>query len=162
MDSTVPPPRHAPFRLTRLDALGIGLGAALGLMAAAPLLWLSAEAHRTDNPELSRAASLFPRQLLGVWLCSAVVGGLLAAALSRLTGGGAAGMARHLLRLLGGIAAIVLLAPLPAALIATLALRSAEAFTAYYLISGGLIGWQSGVVSFVFLYTFRAAEKRPA
>ena len=138
----------------------MSLGAALGLVAAGPLVWLSAEAHRTGNAELSPAASLFPRQLLLVWLSSAVVGGLLAAALSRLAGREPRGMARHLLRLLGGIAMIVLLAPLPAALIATLALRSAETFYAYYVVSGGLIGWQSGVVGFVFLYTFRAVERR--
>jgi hypothetical protein len=149
-----------PVLLTRLDLLGITLGAILGLVAAGPLVWLSAEAHRTGNVELSRAASLFPRQLLLVWLSSALCGGLLAAALSRLSGRGPRGLAGHLLRLAGGIAMIVLLSPLPAALIAMVVLRSAAAFTAYYVVSGGLIGWQSGVVSFVFLYTFRAVEGR--
>jgi len=160
MDNGSTAPGNASRGLTRLDALGISLGAALGLAAASPLVWLSAEAHRTGNAELSPAAALYPRALLLVWLSSAVFGGLLAAALSQWATGEDGGLWRHAGRLAGGIALIAVLAPLPAGVVAAVALRSATAFMTYYAISGGLIGWQSGVVSFVFLYTFRVMERR--
>lgn len=153
---------RAWWRLGRLEQTALILGAVIGLMAAAPLLWLSSEAHRTHHSELSAAEALYPRELLLVWLAGALVGGMLAAQLARhFTGAGRMpAVPGHLARLLGGIIVIALVSPLPLAVIATAISRQPHAFVLYYISSGGLIGWQPGVISFVFLYTFRALERR--
>ena len=46
------------------------------------------------------------------------------------------------------------------ALVALALTRHAATFGLYYVSTGGLVGWQPGVISFVFLYTFRVLERR--
>jgi hypothetical protein len=151
------------WRLGRLEIIALAIGAGIGLMAAAPLLWLSSEAQRTGHSDLGAAATLSPAQLLLVWLIGTVVGGWLAAGLVRRMLGAAdvrGGLARHLVQLAVGVILIVLLSPLPLALAAVVGSRQPHVFHLYYISSGGLVGWQPGVISFVFLYTFRVLEQR--
>jgi hypothetical protein len=147
------------WRLGRLEQVALVLGALIGLGAAAPLVWLSAEALRTGHTELTAASHLYPRALLLVWLCGALIGGVLAAQLARRlrNGGTMPSAAVHFLRVVGSIVLIALLSPLPPALVAL-----AVTFSLYYVSSGWLVGWQPGVISFVFLYTFRVLERRRA
>lgn len=154
--------RRAWWKLGRLEQVALLLGAVIGLVAAAPLVWLSAEAHRTGHSEFTAAAGLYPTELLLVWLAGAGVGGLLAAQLVRRFAAADTPPAvpGHVLRLLGGILVVTILSPLPLALVAMLITRHPQTFSLYYLSSGGLIGWQPGVISFVFLYTFRALAER--
>ena len=156
--TNVPPPPW--WRLRRLEQVALALGAVIGLGACAPLVWLSAEAQRTGHTELTAASHLYPGELLLVWLCGALVGGIVAAQLARRLRSSAAtaSVAVHLLRLAGGVALSALLGPLPLALIAMAVTRQPATFSLYYLSSGGLVGWQPGGISFVFLYTFRALE----
>lgn len=159
----LPPIQPRPWwKLGGLERVALMLGAAVGLAAAAPMLWLSAEAHRTGHAELTPAAALRPVELLLVWLAGSVFGGIIAALLVRYFRGRAKGLLRHLLYLSMGVAAVVVLAPLPLALVILLITRQPGEFTLYYISSGGLIGWQPGVISFVFLYTFRVLEQRRA
>jgi len=151
------------WKLGRLEQVALILGAVVGLGAAAPLVWLSAEALRTGHTELTGASHLYPRALLAVWLASALVGGLLAAQLVRRASGGLAARREalsHVLGLVGGSLLIALVSPLPLALVAFAVTREPAVFKLYYVSTGGLVGWQPGVISFVFLYTFRALERR--
>ena len=68
--------------------------------------------------------------------------------------------AAHVLCLVAGSAVVALLSPLPPALVALALTRHAATFGLYYVSTGGLVGWQPGVISFVFLYTFRVLERR--
>lgn len=155
------------LRLTRLELLAMVLGAFMGLVASAPLLWLTAEAHRTGNLGLSRAAQFYVWELTIMWLGGQLTGGLIAAALSRRLSPGSAMAAadngkgpwtQHLLHLALGTIIIMILAPAPAALVLALIARQADALVEFYLVGGGLIGWQAGVITFVFLYTFKTVE----
>ncbi|MEN6304044.1 MAG: hypothetical protein ABFD96_15035 [Armatimonadia bacterium] len=163
------------LRLAHLELVATGLGAAMGLVAAAPLVWLTVEAQRTGNFGLSRTATFYLWELGALWLGGALTGGWLAALLSRALlreplGAGAADcpagggqpvpLARRLLHLVLGTIIIIILAPAPAALVLAFAYRQVAALVDFYLIGGGLIGWQSGVIAFVFLYTFEALERR--
>jgi hypothetical protein len=150
------------WQLTRLEQVALLLGALIGLGAAAPLLWLSAEALRTGHTELTAASHLYPRALLLVWLFGALLGGLLAAQLARRLSGpeGSISAVGHLGRLVAGTVAVAVLAPLPLALVALAITGHAATFGLYYVASGGLVGWQPGVISFVFLYTFQVLEQR--
>jgi len=163
------------MRLAHLEFVATGLGAAMGLVAAAPLVWLTVEAQRTGNFGLSRTATFYLWELGALWLGGALTGGWLAALLSRALlreplGGRAADgsadsaqpvpLARRLLHLVLGTIIIIILAPAPAALVLAFAYRQVAALVDFYLIGGGLIGWQSGVIAFVFLYTFEVLEKR--
>lgn len=160
-DSPITLPRPW-WKLGGLERVALMLGAAVGLAAAAPMLWLSAEAQRTGQTELTAAAALRPGELLLVWLAGSVFGGVIAALLVRHLRGRGKGLMRHLLYLALGIGVLVLLAPLPLALVVLAVTRQPDEFTLYYISCGGLIGWQPGVISFVFLYTFRALEQRRA
>lgn len=159
-DTQVPP--SAWWKLGRLELVALALGAVVGLAAAAPLVWLSAEALRTGHTELTAASHLYPGELLVVWLCGALIGGVLAAhAVRRMTRGAAVvSPAAHVLRLVAGSVVVALLSPLPPALVALALTRQAATFSLYYVSTGGLVGWQPGVISFVFLYTFRVLERR--
>jgi len=151
------------WKLQRLEQVALLLGALISLGAAAPLVWLSAEAQRIGHMELTAASHLYPRALLLVWLGGAVVGGLLAATTARRLSHGPADRRRllgHALALAGGAAFIALLAPLPVALVALAVTRQPDTFSLYYVSSGGAVGWQPGVIGFVFLYTFRVLEQR--
>ncbi|MBU0609793.1 MAG: hypothetical protein KKI08_18050 [Armatimonadetes bacterium] len=156
-------PRAPWWKLQRLEQVALLLGALISLGAAAPLVWLSAEAQRIGHMELTAASHLYPRALLLVWLGGAVVGGLLAAKLARgvsRAAAGRGGVLGHALRLAGGAWLIAVLSPLPVALVALAVTRQPDTFSLYYVSSGGAVGWQPGVISFVFLYTFRVLEQR--
>jgi hypothetical protein len=150
------------WRLSRLDLAGAAVGAVTGLIAAAPLLWLAAEAHRVGDFGLSPAASFRPPELLMMWAAGALLGGYLAALLTkafmRLQPLPKPHWGQYVLHLFSGASIIIIVAPaLPAALLALLNAQSH--FLELYLIAGGLVGWQSGVITLVFLYTFRMLER---
>ena len=150
------------WRLSRLDLAGAAVGAVTGLIAAAPLLWLASEAHRTGDVAISPAAGFKPVQLLVMWAVGALLGGYLAALLTRafmrLQPFPRPNWGQYVLHLFSGASLIVILAPaLPAALLALVGSQSR--FLELYLIAGGLVGWQSGVIALVFLYTFRMLDR---
>lgn len=154
--------RSSLWRPSRLDLAGAAVGAATGLIAAAPLLWLAAEAHRTGDLTISPSAGFRPLELLVMWAVGALLGGYLAALLTRsfmrLQPFSGPHWGQYVLHLLGGASIIIIAAPaLPAALLALIATQSR--FLELYLIAGGLVGWQSGVITLVFLYTFRMLER---
>jgi hypothetical protein len=163
MSATAGSQRRGERVLSGVETVGVLLGGAMGLIAAAPLLWLAAEAGRTGNPELHGAARFSLLQLGLLWFSGAVFGGYLAAYLARRLGPllVAAGRrwARHLAHLLGGALLIALLAPAPAAALLALAAGGLTRLPEFYLVGGGLVAWQSGVIAFVFLYTFRTMER---
>ncbi|MHB8994053.1 MAG: hypothetical protein ACYC63_02265 [Armatimonadota bacterium] len=150
------------WRPSRLDLAGAAVGALTGLIAAAPLLWLAAEAHRTGDLTMSPAADFRPLELLAMWAVGSLLGGWLAALLTRafmrLQPLPRPRWGQYVLHLCGGASIIIIVAPaLPAALLALVATQSH--FLEFYLIAGGLVGWQSGVITLVFLYTFRMLER---
>jgi hypothetical protein len=157
--------RVSPWRLSRLELAGALVGAATGLIAAAPLLWLAVEAHRTDDVSLSAAARFQPWELIVIWGGGAIVGGYLAALLTRLLLRVQEASVRplrwsqHVLHLLAGAVAIMLVAAAPAAGLLALLNPHPGAFIALYLVAGGLVGWQSGVIALVFLYTFQTLDQ---
>ena len=148
--------------LTRLELVGGAVGAGTGLIAAAPLLWLAVEAHRVHNVGLSPAARFRPWELLVLWGAGALIGALVAAWLTRaflrLNDVQRLHWAQHLLHLFAGAIVIIIAAPaLPALLLAWLVPGNND-FLAFYLVGGTLVGWQSGVIAYVFLYTFRMLD----
>lgn len=149
--------------LSGTEAVGVGVGLGLGLLGVGPLIWLAAEAHRVGHMELTRAGYFPPSQLALVWLLSALVGGYIAARLTRWLG--ALGAARprfwpgHLARLVLACGLTALAAPLLPALILALLRDEPAQFAMCYLVAGGFIGWQSGVIVAVFLYTFRVLQQ---
>ncbi|MGE5530924.1 MAG: hypothetical protein ACM3VW_02245 [Bacteroidota bacterium] len=150
------------WRLSWLEIAGAAVGAVTGLIAAAPLLWLASEAHRTGDFSISPAASFKPVELLVMWATGALLGGYLAALLTRafmrLQPLPKPHWGQYALHLFGGASIIIIVAPaLPAALLALVGAQSH--FLELYLIAGGLVGWQSGVITLVFLYTFRMLER---
>lgn len=153
------------WRLSRLETAGAAVGAATGLIAVAPLLWLASEAHRTGDVSLSPAARFQPWELIVVWAGGALVGGYLAALLTRLLLRVQEAHTRplkwpqHLLHLLVGTIITMLVAAAPAAGLLALLNPHPGAFFALYLIAGGLVGWQSGVIALVFLYTFQTLDQ---
>jgi hypothetical protein len=154
--------RWSWWRLSWLEIAGAAVGAVTGLIAAAPLLWLASEAHRTGDVGISPAASFRPVELLVMWAVGALLGGYLAALLSRafmrLQPLARLNWSQYALHLFGGASIIIILAPaLPAALLALTGTQNH--FLELYLIAGGLVGWQSGVIALVFLYTFRMLER---
>jgi hypothetical protein len=158
-----PASRHSwPCRLTRLELVGGAVGAGTGLIAAAPLLWLAAEAHRVNDAGLSPAARFRPWELLVLWGAGALIGAALAAWLTRafvrLSDVQRLHWGQHLLHLFAGAVLIIVVAPaLPGLLLARLT-PGGNDFLACYLVGGTLVGWQSGVIAYVFLYTFRMLD----
>ena len=160
MDAS-PSPRHRSWRLSRLEFVGAAVGAATGLIAAAPLLWLAFEAHRTGDISLSPAGRFQPWELLVTWAVSAVVGGYGAALFTRLllrvdeATNRPVRWPRYLLHLVAGTLLIMLIAPAPSAALLSHFTPYPGAFFELYLVAGALVGWQSGVIALVFLYTFQ-------
>lgn len=150
------------WRLSRLECWGCLVGAVTGLIAAAPLLWLAAEAHRIGHAELIRAARFQPWELVGLWFGGMLVGSLLAVHLARgllrVQGLQPVHWPQHLLHLFLGAVIIMVVAAVPAALLLGL-LQGPRSFLDLYLIGGGLVGWQSGVIAYVFLYTFNMLDQ---
>lgn len=168
MAQSPPPPSHIPpappwWRPRRSEAVGLAVGALTGLVAATPLLWLAWEARRLEAPQLTPAGQLTALELLLNWVGGVVVGGLLAVnltrALLRSPEVWAAGIARHLLLILGGGIGVGVLAPLPVALVLAVVTGRVDSLCLLYLLGGGCVGWQPGVIAFVFLYTFSLLEK---
>lgn len=161
----LPTHRPSPWRLSRLEFAGAAVGAVTGLIAAAPLLWLAVEAHRTGDVSLSPAARFQPWELVVIWAGGALVGGYLAALLARLllrvqeTSNQPLKWSHHVLHLLVGAIVIMLVAAAPAAGLLALLNPHPGAFFALYLVAGGLVGWQSGVIALVFLYTFQTLDQ---
>ena len=152
------------WRLTKVEMVGVLLGAVMGLAATAPLLWLAAEARRISHPEITPAARFLPGELLLLWLGGSVIGGYLAAHLSRpLRDLPEAALRRGRLsllwRLLGGCLLLVLVAPAPMAIVLGLIKGGPRAIPGVYLVGGALVGWEPAVIAFVFLYTFRLLER---
>lgn len=151
---------RAWWRLSGLEILGVLLGAGTGLVSAAPLLWLALEAEQLGNVPLLSTAGFQSWELLVLWAGSALVGGYLAANLTRylsaLNNVAAYRWVQYLLHLCVGVVIIMLLAPLPVALLLGPWLGG---IVQSYVVGGGLVGWQSGVIAFVFLYTFRTLEQ---
>jgi hypothetical protein len=146
-----------------VDAVGAGLGLGLGLLAAGPLMWLAAEARRIQNFELTPAGRFASWQLMALWLVSSAIGTYLAGVLARALVGPRTARPRPWLGaaalLALGSVAVVLAAPvLPALLLGAVAASRLLAWN-LYLTAGSFVGWQSGLIAFVFLYTFRWLEQ---
>lgn len=150
------------WRFAGVEWVGLGLGLGLSLCAATPLIGMAAEIGRLRQPGLNPLASAGPGELWAVWLASSLLGGCLAIPLARWLAcsvpGGRRYWLRHLVRLLGGSGVVGLAGPLiPGVLVGVLNGRGLGV-GGCYLAVGGVIGWQAGVIAFVFLYTFRALE----
>lgn len=157
------PPSRSWWRLSRVDAVGAALGLGLGFLAAGPLLWLAAEARRIQNFELTPAGRFAPGQLVTLWLVSSGLGALLAALLARALVGTPEAPPRcwwhGLARMAAGSLVIVAVAPILPALLLGLLANSRHLALDLYLLAGSFVGWQSGLIAFVFLYTFRWLEQ---
>jgi hypothetical protein len=149
--------------LSGTEVVGLLVGLGLGLLGVGPLIWLAAEAHRVGHMELTRAGYFPPAQLALVWLLSALLGGYLAARLTRWLGTLGAAQPRnwpaHLARLALACGLTALAAPLLPALILALLRGEPGQFGMCYRVAGGFVGWQSGVIVAVFLYTFRVLHQ---
>lgn len=157
------PTARAWWRLSRVDAVGVALGLGLGFLAAGPLMWLAAEASRVQNFELTPAGRFATWQLVALWLASSAIGALLAAVLARTLVGPREAWPRPWWRAAavmatGGLVVAVFAPVLPALLLGAWA-RSGHLALDLYLLAGSFIGWQSGLIAFVFLYTFRWLEQ---
>jgi hypothetical protein len=148
----------------RSEVVGVAMGALTGLVAATPLLWMAWEARRAGLPGWAGGGQLTAMELALNWVGGVVVGGLLAMNLARLLLGSpglqSAGAGRHLLVVVGGSVLVALLAPVPVALGLALAAGQPASIGLWYLLGGGIMGWQPGVIAFVFLYTLGLLEKR--
>ncbi|NPV48172.1 MAG: hypothetical protein HPY69_14570 [Armatimonadetes bacterium] len=161
--NTATAPDRSWWRLSRVDAVGAALGLGLGFLAAGPLLWLAAEARRIQNFELTPAGRFAPGQLVALWLVSSVLGSLLAALLARALVGPAGASPRPwwhgVTMMAAGSLVVVVAAPLLPALLLGLLASSRHLALDLYLLAGSFVGWQSGLIAFVFLYTFRWLEQ---
>ena len=149
------------WQMSRVDLVGAALGMGVGLVAAGPLMWLAEEARRAGNTDLTPAGRFASWQLLAVWGGGSLVGSFVAAVLARALirpGAAARGLAVAAHLLAGSIVVGVLAPVLPALL---LGLREGSLRLAWecYTVAGGFVGWQSGLIAFVFLYTFRWLEQ---
>ena len=149
--------------LSGVEWVGLGLGLALSLAAAALLIAVADEARRLQDLELTQAGRYTAKELWAVWLASSLLGGLGAAWVARRltvtkSPAGRRSWRAHLGRLLVGSGLVAVYGPLVPGLVLGAVDGRGLGPVGCYLATGSFIGWQAGMITFVFLYTFHALQ----